>query len=57
MGGATKKKPGTDKVLVGTQAHEVLGVLGMGAYGQVLKCFDHQHNELVALKLLPTIVG
>ncbi|XP_059898315.1 dual specificity tyrosine-phosphorylation-regulated kinase 4-like [Gadus macrocephalus] len=23
-----------------------------GVYGQVLKCFDHQHNELVALKLL-----
>ncbi|CAL8236011.1 unnamed protein product, partial [Arctogadus glacialis] len=32
--------------------YEVLGVLGKGVYGQVLKCFDHQHNELVALKLL-----
>ncbi|CAL8393007.1 unnamed protein product [Arctogadus glacialis] len=28
--------------------YEVLGVLGNGVYGQVLKCFDHQHNELVA---------
>ncbi|CAL8293208.1 unnamed protein product [Lota lota] len=32
--------------------YEVLDVLGKGIYGQVLKCFDHQSNELVALKLL-----
>ncbi|CAL8374990.1 unnamed protein product [Arctogadus glacialis] len=32
--------------------YEVLGVLGQGNFGQVLKCFDHEYNELVALKLL-----
>ena len=25
---------------------------GKGAFGQVIKCLDHKHNELVAIKLV-----
>ena len=31
---------------------EVLQTLGKGSFGLVLRCFDHQRNEIVALKIL-----
>ena len=27
-------------------------MIGKGAFGQVIKCLDHKHNELVAIKLV-----
>ena len=32
--------------------YEVLGTLGKGSFGQVLKCMDHKRDELVALKII-----
>ena len=32
--------------------YEVLSVLGKGSFGQVLKCFDHKKDMLVALKMI-----
>ena len=31
---------------------EILGVLGKGSFGQVLKCFDHKTKELRAVKII-----
>jgi hypothetical protein len=31
--------------------YEVLGVMGKGSFGQVLKCHDFRTNELVAIKV------
>jgi dual specificity tyrosine-phosphorylation-regulated kinase 2/3/4 len=31
---------------------ELLEVIGKGAFGQVIKCLDHKHNEMVAIKLV-----
>lgn len=32
--------------------YEIIAKLGSGSFGQVLKCFDHKHNELVAVKMI-----
>lgn len=32
--------------------YEILGVLGKGSFGQVLKCFDWKTNQLTALKVI-----
>ena len=32
---------------------EVLGVLGKGSFGGVLKCFDHKSKQLRAVKIIP----
>ena len=32
--------------------YEVLSVLGKGSFGQVVKCFDHKKDMLVALKMI-----
>jgi dual specificity tyrosine-phosphorylation-regulated kinase 2/3/4 len=32
--------------------YEVLGTLGKGSFGQVLKCFDHRGGHTVAIKLI-----
>lgn len=32
--------------------YEILGVLGKGAFGQTLKCFDYKTNECVAIKVI-----
>ncbi|CAO3620125.1 unnamed protein product [Cunninghamella blakesleeana] len=32
--------------------YEVLAILGKGSFGQVLKCFDHQLGQTVAVKLI-----
>jgi len=32
--------------------YEILGVLGKGSFGQVLKCFDWKLNQLTALKVI-----
>ena len=32
--------------------YEVLGVIGKGSFGQVLKCFDHKLRELKAVKII-----
>ena len=32
--------------------YEVLGMLGKGSFGQVLRCIDHKRNEVVALKII-----
>jgi len=32
--------------------YEILGVLGKGSFGQVLKCFDWKLNQLTALKII-----
>jgi len=32
--------------------YEVLGILGKGVFGQVIKCMDHKRNELVAIKII-----
>ncbi|KAH0793321.1 CMGC family protein kinase [Histomonas meleagridis] len=32
--------------------YEIKSILGKGAFGQVLKCFDHKTQETVALKIL-----
>lgn len=31
---------------------EVISSLGRGSFGQVLRCKDHKHNEIVALKII-----
>ena len=31
---------------------ELIEVIGKGAFGQVIKCMDHKHKELVAIKLV-----
>ena len=43
------------KVVEGDQIayrYEVLGTLGKGSFGQVIKCKDHKRSELVALKII-----
>ena len=32
--------------------YEVLGTLGKGSFGQVLRCIDHKRNEVTALKII-----
>ena len=32
--------------------YEVLGLLGKGSFGQVLKAFDHKEQEYVAIKMV-----
>jgi dual specificity tyrosine-phosphorylation-regulated kinase 2/3/4 len=32
--------------------YEVLGTIGRGSFGIVLRCFDHKHKEVVAVKIL-----
>jgi serine/threonine protein kinase len=32
--------------------YEVLGILGKGSFGQVLKCSDHKHKVLRAVKMI-----
>lgn len=32
--------------------YEVLGILGKGSFGQVLKCNDHKYKVLRALKII-----
>ena len=32
--------------------YEVLGTLGKGSFGQVLRCVDHKRNEVIALKII-----
>ena len=32
--------------------YEVLGTLGKGSFGQVLRCVDHKRNEVTALKII-----
>lgn len=32
--------------------YEVLGMLGKGVFGQVVKCMDHKRKELVAIKII-----
>lgn len=32
--------------------YEVTSSLGSGSFGQCLKCFDHKHNEYVAVKIM-----
>lgn len=32
--------------------YEILGVLGKGSFGKVLKCIDHKNGKLVAVKLI-----
>jgi len=31
---------------------QLIEVIGKGAFGQVIKCLDHKHKELVAIKLV-----
>ena len=31
---------------------EILGILGKGSFGQVVKCQDHKHKVLRAIKLV-----
>ena len=43
------------RVVLGDQIayrYEVLGTLGKGSFGQVLRCIDHKRNEVIALKLI-----
>ena len=35
-----------------TFRYEVLGLLGKGSFGQVLKAFDHKEQEYVAIKMV-----
>lgn len=32
--------------------YEVLDVLGSGAFGQVVRCFDHKMGHMVAVKII-----
>ena len=32
--------------------YQLIEVIGKGAFGQVIKCMDHKHKELVAIKLV-----
>ncbi|KAG6547689.1 hypothetical protein Mapa_011139 [Marchantia paleacea] len=32
--------------------YEVLGILGKGSFGEVLKCMDHKHKALRAVKMI-----
>jgi len=32
--------------------YQLIEVIGKGAFGQVIKCLDHKHKELVAIKLV-----
>jgi len=32
--------------------YELIEIIGKGAFGQVIKCMDHKHKELVAIKLV-----
>ena len=32
--------------------YEIYEIIGKGAFGQVIKCFDHKQNEYVAIKLV-----
>ena len=32
--------------------YEILGVLGKGSFGKVLKCIDHKSGKLVAVKMI-----
>ena len=32
--------------------YEIIAKLGSGSFGQVLKCFDHKHKEMVAIKVI-----
>jgi dual specificity tyrosine-phosphorylation-regulated kinase 2/3/4 len=31
---------------------QIIDQIGKGAFGQVLKCFDHKHKQLIAMKLV-----
>lgn len=31
---------------------QLIEIIGKGAFGQVIKCLDHKHKELVAIKLV-----
>lgn len=33
--------------------YEILGILGKGSFGQVLKCFDHKSKTMRAVKVIP----
>lgn len=32
--------------------YQLIEIIGKGAFGQVIKCLDHKHKELVAIKLV-----
>jgi dual specificity tyrosine-phosphorylation-regulated kinase 2/3/4 len=32
--------------------YQLIEIIGKGAFGQVIKCMDHKHKELVAIKLV-----
>ena len=32
--------------------YQMIEIIGKGAFGQVIKCMDHKHKELVAIKLV-----
>lgn len=32
--------------------YEILEVLGKGSFGQVVKCYDHKTDQMVAVKII-----